>query len=315
MILMRILATLVLAATLTGCAAFTDEAPGSADGVQVATAFYPLQYVAQRVAGDLATVVNLTQPGSEPHDLELTVAETAAIADADLVIHAADFQPGVDEAIAQNGTGEAIDAAAIVGLEPFDEVGHEHPTEDQAVEESGEDHEHGDLDPHFWQDPLRMADLGDAVAVELGATDPAHADAYGANAAALRADLESLDESYDQGLAGCGRSTVVVSHDAFGYLEKYGLEMEPIAGLSPDAEPTPADLARLQDLIRREGLTTVFSERLVSPRLSRTLADDLGITTAVLDPVEGLSDETADEDYLSLMRENLRALERANGCS
>jgi zinc transport system substrate-binding protein len=153
------------------------------------------------------------------------------------------------------------------------------------------------------------------VAVELGATDPAHADAYGANAAALRADLESLDESYDQGLAGCERSTVVVSHDAFGYLEKYGLEMEPIAGLSPDAEPTPADLARLQDLIRREGLTTVFSERLVSPRLSRTLADDLGITTAVLDPVEGLSDETADEDYLSLMRENLRALERANGCS
>jgi len=107
---------------------------------------------------------------------------------------------------------------------------------------------------------------------------------------------------------------VVVSHDAFSYLERFGLHIEGIAGLSPEAEPTPADLARLQDLIGSEGITTVFSERLVSQRLSQTLADDMGITTAVLDPIEGLSDETSDEDYLSLMRENLSALELANGC-
>ena len=145
--------------------------------------------------------------------------------------------------------------------------------------------------------------------------DPGNADVYEANAAELRSDLESLDADYARGLANCERTTVVVSHDAFGYLGKYGLEMEPIAGLSPGAEPTPADLARLQDLIRDEGITTVFSERLVSPRLSQTLAADMGITSAVLDPVEGLSDETAGEDYLSLMRANLDALERANGCA
>jgi len=297
---MRLLSVLVLLVALPGCAALSDESPGSADGVQVATAFYPLQYVAQRVAGDRATVENLTQPGKEPHDLELTVTETAVIADADLVIHERGFQPGVDEAIAQNATGEVIDAAATVGLEPFDEA-------------SGEGH--GDLDPHFWQDPLRMADLGDAVAAELGRADRGNADVYEANAGELRSDLESLDADYARGLANCERTTVVVSHDAFGYLGKYGLEMEPIAGLSPGAEPTPADLARLQDLIRDEGVTTVFSERLVSPRLSQTLADDMGITSAVLDPVEGLSDETAGEDYLSLMRANLDALERANGCA
>src|SRR5688572_17326239 len=186
MILMRFLLALVLPVALAGCAAFSDEAPDSADGVQVATAFYPLQYVAQRVAGDLATVENLTQPGMEPHDLELTVAETAAVADADLVIHELDFQPGVDDAIAQNATGTVIDAAAAVGLEPFDDVGHDHPAEDQTGEdhaaEAPEDHDHGDLDPHFWQDPLRMADLGDAVAAELGRADPGNADVYEANA-------------------------------------------------------------------------------------------------------------------------------------
>jgi zinc transport system substrate-binding protein len=159
-----------------------------------------------------------------------------------------------------------------------------------------------------------MADLGDEVADALVDRDPEHADAYRDNAADLRVDLRELDQSYAEGLANCERSTVVVSHDAFGYLDRYGLEFAPISGLSPGAEPTPADLSRLQDLIRAEGITTVFSERLVSPRMSETLADDLGIRTAVLDPIEGLSDETQDEDYLSLMRANLTALQEANGC-
>jgi zinc transport system substrate-binding protein len=171
------------------------------------------------------------------------------------------------------------------------------------------------VDPHFWLDPLLVADFADAVADELSEVDPDGAGAYADNAARLRSDLEALDQEYTDGLADCERTTTVVSHQAFAYLGRYGLDLEPIAGLSPDAEPTAADLARLQDLIAEDGVTTVFSERLVSPKMAQTLADDLGVTTAVLDPIEGLSDETAEEDYLSLMRENLTALQQANGCS
>ncbi len=171
-----------------------------------------------------------------------------------------------------------------------------------------------DVDPHFWQDPLRMAELGDAIAERLSKIDPEHSGAYSANAAGLRADLEALDTAFADGLTGCERDTVVVSHDAFGYLEKYGLDMESLAGLSPGAEPTPADLGDLQTLIRDNGITTVFSERLVSPELTQTLAEDLGITTEVLDPIEGLADDTADDDYLSLMQQNLDLLRKANGC-
>ena len=308
-----ILASLAGAFTLSGCAAFSDDAAtGASDGtVQVVAAFYPLQFVAQRVAGDRASVANLTQPGAEPHDLEIPPRQTAEIVEADLVVYEKDFQPAVDDAIEQNATGETIDAAAVADLEPDDHDGHDHGSEDHG---SQEHHEHGDLDPHFWQDPLRLAKVGDAVARQLDKVDPAHADEYAANASRLRSDLESLAGSYDTGLATCDRTTVVVSHDAFGYLAKYGLDMEPIVALSPGAEPTPADLARLQDLIRTEGITTVFSERLVSPRLSQSLATDMGITTAVLDPIEGLSDRTADEDYLSLMKQNLAALRKANAC-
>ena len=277
---------------LTGCGALAD----TGSGVQVAAGFYPLQYVAQRVAGDQARVEVLTAPGGEPHDTSLSVRETALVAESDVLVVAGGVQPAVDD---------AVDTAAEDGI---------------VVDPTAPDFETGKApeirpdDPHFWLDPLLMADLGDAVADALAEADPGHADTYRDHAADLRRDLQQVDRAYREGLAGCDRGTVVVSHDAFGYLDRYGLEFAPIAGLSPEAEPTPADLARLQALIREEGITTVFSERLVSPRLSQSLADDLQIRTGVLDPIEGLSEETRDEDYLSLMRANLAALRAANGC-
>lgn len=297
---------LTASGSLAGCSAFDDPAT-SDDGVQVAAAFYPLAYVAERVAGDHASVENLTAPGGEPHDLELNPQETAAVAGADLVVYESGMQPAVEDAIATSAGGETLDVADVVELRPAGE---------HAGETEGEHagHDHGDVDPHFWHDPLLMADLGDAVAERLAEADPEHAAAYRANAEDLRGDLESLDREYADGLARCARSTVVVAHDAFGYLGRYGLDFEPIAGLSPGAEPTPADLARLQRLIRDDGITTVFYESLVGPDIADQLAADTGVRTAVLDPLEGLTDETADEDYLSLMRANLAALEEANGC-
>ena len=290
-----VLVPALLVGTLTGCS--SDAASGK---LQIAAGFYPLQYAAQRVGGDLVEVSNLTQPGAEPHDLELSFKETAEVADADLVVFEKGLQPAVDEAVANTATGAVLDAGDAAHLEPFT---------------TGDTLEHeGDLDPHFWQDPLRMADLGEAIARQLSDLDPEHASEYADNAAALRKDLAGLDTAYREGLQHCARSTIVVSHDAFGYLGKYGLTMAPIAGLSPGAEPTPADLAHLQDLIRTDGITTVFGERLAPKELSESLAHDMGVTTAVLDPIEGLTDDTADQDYVSLMRSNLAALQKANSC-
>ncbi len=295
-----------LLSALTGCSAFSDDGAAPGSSPRVVAAFYPLEFVTERVAGDLAEVDTLAQPGVEPHDLELTIKETAQIADATLVVYEKDFQPAVDEAVDQNAGGETLDVSGPADLVTF-ESEHAHDEDDHG-------HDHDGLDPHFWQDPLRMADVGDALATELGDIDPDHADEYAANAADLRTDLERLDAAFTDGLADCERDTVVVSHDAFGYLSRYGIHFAPIAGLSPDAEPTPADLAELHELIEHDGITTVFSETLAPPELSETLADDAGVTTEILDPIEGLTDDTAGEDYLSLMEQNLAALESANGC-
>ncbi|WP_206056725.1 metal ABC transporter substrate-binding protein [Nocardioides sp. GY 10113] len=302
-----------LALTSAGCAAFQEESASTDDGVQIAAAFYPLAYASDRVAGDLADVELLTQPGTEPHDLELTVKETAQLTLADLVVYQGGFQAAVDAATEQNATGATLDVAEVVDLLTTDEEAHDDHDGEDHDEDDG--HDHGDVDPHFWLDPLRMAEVGDAVADQLAEIDPDHADEYAANAAALRDDLTALDEEYADGLASCERDTVVVSHDAFSYLEKYGVHVAAIAGLSPDAEPTPADLAELHDLIRTDGITTVFSETLAPKQLAESLARGTGVETAVLDPLEGLTEETSDEDYLSLMRTNLEALRAANGCA
>ena len=297
-------ATLAATVLLGGCAALGDA--GAGDSRSAVAAFYPLAWVTERVAGDGWEVTNLTAPGTEPHDLALDIQQTAALAEADLVVLEHDFQPAVDETVEVNAPEAAVvDAANVVDLVPTSEHEHEH-------DEAG--HAHGDLDLHFWQDPLLMADLGDAVADRLAELDPDAAATYEDNAAALRDELETLDQEYADGLAQCERTTTVVSHEAFSYLARYGLRFEAIAGLSPDAEPTPADLARLQQLITEDGITTVFSERLASSKLADSLAGDLGLETAVLDPIEGLSDETADDDYRSLMGQNLDALRKANGC-
>ena len=310
----------VTAAALSGCAftAFSNSSATDDGRLTVVAGLYPLQWVAQEVAGSGVHVEDLTHPGQEPHDLELSPKETGDVAAADLVVYEKGLQAAVDQAVDQTAGGTTLDVGPVAGLEPLDHGGHDdvshHPgvTADEEAEESAKDL--GDLDPHFWQDPLKLAKVGDAVADALASIDPAHAAAYRDNAHALRARLERLDHEYATGLAHCDRDVIVVSHNAFGYLWRYGIDVEPIAGLSPDAEPTPADLGRLQQLIRRDGVTTVFGERLVSASLARTLADDTGVTTAVLDPIEGLTDATSDDDYLSLMRANLAALEKANGC-
>jgi zinc transport system substrate-binding protein len=270
---------------LTACSA--DEA--SSEGVEVVASMYPLEYVAERIGAEHVNVSTLTKPGQEPHDLELGIPQTAALSEADLVVYSRGFQAAVDDAVEQNGPDRVVDAAEAADLRPDD--------------------------PHFWLDPTRMADVAGAVTEALVDADPDHAADYEAELESLQKELDALDADYRAGLTDCDTDTVVVSHDAFGYLAKYGLVLEPIAGLSPDAEPSPAHLAELQELIGDRGVTTVFSETLASPELADTLARDLGLDSAVLDPIEGLSDETADEDYLSLMRSNLSALRAANGCA
>ena len=305
--------TLLLAAACGSTAKGPDSTqPGQ---LKVVTAFYPLQFVAERVAGQHATVASLTGPGAEPHDLELTPKQVASISDASAVVYIKGFQPAVDEAIAQSGNQQVLDTTSVVPLQTQAEEHAHHDADDSPgdTHEAGEDH--GGLDPHIWLNPVNMVKITDAVVTQLSTVDPDHASDYQANGKALTTDLDTLDASYAKGLKTCDRREFITSHAAFGYLaEQYELTQIGISGLSPDAEPSPARIAAVQALAKEHGVTTIFYETLVSPAVAKSIAGDLGLQTAVLDPIEAITPESAGDNYIAVMESNLTALEKANGC-
>jgi zinc transport system substrate-binding protein len=276
----------------------------------IVAAFYPLQFVAQRVAGDHAVVTNLTQPGAEPHDLELTPRQVASLTTANLVIYEKGFQPAVDEAVVQSENPQMIETTTIVPLRPLA------ATSDDLGRGEGAGHDHSALDPHVWLDPTSLVRIARVVANRLSTIDPDHAADYAHNAATLNRQLRRLDRSYRSGLAHCVRTEFITTHAAFGYLaERYHLTQIGISGLSPDSEPSPARIVEVQRIARDHRLTTIFSETLVSPALAQAIAGDLGLVTDVLDPIEGITDQARGHDYFSIMDSNLAALRKAGGCS
>lgn len=292
------------ALVLTACGGGGSQA--SSSDADVVASFYPLAFVAGQVGGDHIELDNLTTPGIEPHDLELTPRQIGAVQDADLVVYESGFQAAVDEAVQQAEPDDAhrVDVADLVELAEHDHgAGH------------GDGHGHT-ADPHVWLDPQNMITVTEAVAQRLTAIDQKYAEAYQKNATALVQKLEKLDAAFHHGLKNCDTRTIVTSHAAFGYLAAaYDLEQIPIAGIEPSTGPSAAQLSKITDLVRSKNISTVFTEELVSPAIAETIADETGATTATLDPIEGLNDDTADETYLTLMRQNLQAIQKANNCS
>ncbi len=279
----------------------------SSAGPRVVASFYPLAFVVEEVGGNLVELANLTPPGAEPHDLELTAGQMRTLADADLVVYIGEgFQPSVEAAI------QDVDASVVDVLETQNDL--LEPPEDQDGEERGGDRDRAQasVDPHVWLDPQRLGVIARTVGRQLARLDPDHADRFRTNAAELRSRLSVLDAEFQRGLDHCDRPTLVTSHDAFGYLANaYGLEEIGIAGMDPEAEPSPRRLAEVADLVRENNVTTIFFEVLVPSGTAETLAQEVGIEARRLDPLEG---PPKDGDYFTGMRANLAALRKGLGC-
>jgi zinc transport system substrate-binding protein len=277
----------VVAVAFAGCG---GSETSSAEKVRVVTSFYPLEFAAEQVGGPGVSVTNLTPPGAEPHDVELTARDVERIQDADVVLYlGAGFQTAVEDAV-EGATGRAVDLLQGIQLR---EAMHEGELE---------------RDPHVWLDPVLYTRIVRTIGRTLESGD---------RPKQLAARLEQLDAEFERGLTDCRRRELVTSHEAFGYLAaRYGLEEVAIAGISPEAEPTPRELEGIVDRVRESGATTVFFETLVSPRVAAVVAREAGVRTAVLNPIEGLTPDEAEagEDYFSLMRANLAALRRALEC-
>ncbi len=276
---LRLILIALIIPSVAGCGPSVASGPNA-----VAASFYPLAFAAEQIAPPGDTVENLTPPGAEPHDLEVSPSDAAALRDAGHVLllgHG--FQPQLEAAA---GSGDnVVDLLDTPGLDLLP-----------------------DGDPHVWLDPVRYEKIATRIGEKLGRQEAA---------GKLVLRLQKLDAEYRAGLAHCAHREIVTSHEAFAYLaQRYGLEQIPITGISPEAEPQPGDLVRVGQLAKERGATTIYFETLVSPRIAQTVAREIGAKTAVLDPIEGLTkDEAArGDDYFTLMHANLRALRAGLGC-
>ena len=279
--LATVVATLMLAGlALTGCVSSYGGA------VSVVAGFYPLQFIAERLTG--SSVTNLTSPGAEPHDLELSVSAVAEISKADLVLHENGMQPAVDKAVAENNDKAGLDVSGAARLRDTS---------------SG-------TDPHFWQDPQRMRDVAAVIASRLEKIDPDHAADYRTRLAALDKELAALTTSLRTTFASCTSKTLVVSHEAFGYWKDYGMTVVPLGGLSPESETSAARIHEIEQLVRDKQVPTVYGEDIVSSKAAQTVSQDTGVGLEKLSTIESVKDG----DYVSLMKSNIAAVARGNHC-
>lgn len=309
------LSALVCACTLslsllTGCG--TQPADTAADDgrLRVLTSFYPMYDFACKIGGDCIDVTNMVPSGTEPHDWEPSTNDLKNLEKADVFIYnGADMEPWADDLlVSRSDTLHVVEASENVELRTTDGE-HEH-----AHEHEGADHHHGDFDPHVWLDPENAKIEMETIRDALCAADPENSTVFQSNYEKYAAELDALDAEFREKLAPLPNRTIVVAHEAFGYLcDAYGLTQVGIEGLSPDSEPDPGRMAEVIDFVREHSISTIFFEELVSPKVAEAIASETGAQAKMLSPLEGLSDEQAESgaDYFSVMHDNLAALMEA----
>ena len=275
----------------------------SDDGrLKVMASFYPMYDFAQKVGGDKVEVKDMVPAGTEPHDWEPAATDIRNLEDADVFVYnGADLEHWAEDVLATLENKDLVVTEASDGVELLDGEG---------------DHAHGDngKDPHVWLDSLRAKKEMENIRDAFCQADPENRDYYEANYEKYAGEFDELDQEFREGLADAKSRDIIVAHEAFGYLcNAYDLKQLAIEGLTPDSEPDPAKMQEVIEYAKKYDIHTIFFEELASPKVAKTVAKEVDAVTAVLNPIEGLSDEDiqAGEDYFSVMRKNLTALQKA----
>jgi len=298
----------------------------SSDKLQVVASFYPLAFFSEQIGGDKVQVTNIVPAGAEPHDYEPTAQDMVKMEDSRLIIlnggGLETWSNNIQKNINLKKTiiivaGEGL-TTPIIGTDGEGLTTQSMGTAgEELITQSPEKEGKIGIDPHIWLDPPLAKKMVNRIVQGFIQADPVNKDYYNFNAQALETKLDVLDLAYQQALSNCQEKNIITSHTAFAYLaDRYGLNQVSIAGLSPDAEPSPQQLIDIVKFAKNNKVKYIFFEGLVSPKLAQTIANEVGAQTLVLDPLEGLSKEALaqGENYLTVMQKNLINLTIALQC-
>ncbi len=300
--IIAIMVTLML--FLNGCTTGKPKSSGE-DKIKVYASFYPVYFAAEQIGGNRIELYSIIPNGSEPHDYEPSMREIADVESGDIFIYNGVGMEPWAEKLSSNLEKKGIktlNLSQYVDLIKVEE------------DDDHDDHHHGLYDPHIWLDPINMDKMAHEIMLEFANLDEANENFYKKNYEDFSKRLKDLDLAYSSELEKKNKDTILVSHQAFGYLtRRYGLKQVSVTGITPHEEPSPRTLAKLLDTIKKDDFEFIFLETLASPKVVELLAKEGNLKILELNPIAGLTKEQQEknEDYFSLMEQNLENLKKA----
>lgn len=321
-------AFLLLFLSACGSAAELEENSAETETLSIYTTVYPLSYFTERIGGERVDVQSIYPAGANEHTFEPTQQDMISIAEADAMFYIGlgleGFIDDAKETLKNEEVRFVATADAISDSELEEGHLHEEASEEEAhtneedeahahEEEGHEGHDHGDTDPHVWISPVLSQHLAESIKNELIELDAEGAAVYEENYEALVQELEELDQSFADTVAGAEQKTFFVSHAAFGYLtDQYGLEQVAIAGLNSQSEPSQKELTEIVSQAQELGIEYVVFEQNVSSNLTQVIQKEIGAEAVQLHNLSVLTQEDIDkgETYFTLMEKNRQTLEQ-----
>lgn len=281
---------MILALSIMGC----KRQPVADTGkTAVYTTIYPLYFMAKEIGGDRIDVTNIIPAGISVHEWEPGTRDMARLYEADLIIYIGlDLDSWILKT--QSGDSNAIYCEVSENVEQIKEG--------------------NTVNPHVWLSPKNALIMADNIKEALISVDQNDSAYFEANYNVLKQRLDELDSQYSEALSNAPRKSFVVYHKAFSYMARdYELEEITVIGLDDEQEPSPAQISRVIDYCKANGIKYIFAEPLATPKPMQTIASETGAQILTLNPLDGLTkeEEKSGEDYISIMQQNLMNLQKA----
>lgn len=314
--------------------------------LQIYTTLYPLEYFTNEIGGSYVDVTSILPAGADPHTYEPTSKTMVDIATADVFIYNGANLEAYAEKIQQALIDE--DVKMLEATDGLDLSNNEHEHEEHADEEESEEHaheeeeteehadeeseeqhaheedetestedgghDHGDVDPHVWLDPILSIALAENIKTELVALMPEQEETFEANYQELVSRLESLDSNFHDTIETYEQNEILVAHAAYGYWEKaYGIEQLAISGITSSDEPSQKELENIIEQVKENDINYLFFEQNIKPKVATVIQQETGIESLELHNLSVLTEEDIENnyDYFTLMERNLKAIEKA----
>jgi zinc transport system substrate-binding protein len=269
--------------------------------INVVASFFPVYEFVRKVGGDKVDASVLAPIGTEPHDFDPTIQQIQSVESSAILIY--------------NGAG--MEGAWINKVNPKFAID---TSKGMHLLTNNDPQTHAPTDPHIWLDPILAIQQVENIRDGLSKVDFGNAAYYGQNAQKFIGQLKSLDASIRGNISSsnCANMDFITFHNAFSYFAKeYGLNQHSIQGLTPEGEVLPQRLVQVIQLAKNLGINIIYSEDLVDPRSSQTIADEIpNGKVIVLSPIEGINKQEQQKGvgYLEKMYENLAALKEGLKC-